>query len=114
MARHLTSIEEYRRLVAGATSEDDLLADVAQRLTLGGWRWHHIRRTDLGLQMGDPGFPDLIATRRDQLLVVELKGPRGSYEPGQTDWLAGFVAVKRVHVATWRPSDLDTIVEVLR
>lgn len=114
MSSHLTSIEEYRRLVAGVTSEDDLLTDVATRLTMGRWTWHHVRRSDRAVQMGDPGFPDVIAVRGDVLLVRELKAERGRYETGQREWLAALSAVRRVDAGTWRPSDLDTIVEVLR
>jgi len=113
MARSLTTIEEYRRLVAGATSEDELLVDVAQRLTLGHWRWHHVRRLDLGLQMGDPGFPDVIALRGPDLLVVELKAPHGRYELGQREWLGAFDEVRRIRTATWRPGDIDEIGRVL-
>lgn len=114
MARHLTSIEEYRHLVAGATSEDELLVDVASRLTLGRWRWHHIRRADKAEQMGDPGLPDLLAVRGDVLLVRELKGPKGTYGTGQREWLEAFAQVRRVDVGTWRPGDIHQIVEVLR
>ncbi len=113
MTDHLTSIDEYRRLVARATSEDDLLADVAERLTLGRWRWHHVRRSDRAGQMGDPGLPDILAVRGDVLLVRELKAERGRYETGQREWLEAFAAVRRVDVGTWRPSDLATIQEVL-
>lgn len=109
MARDMTSIEEYRRLVAGVTTEDDLLVDVAQHLTLGRWRWHHIRRSDKAVQMGDPGLPDILAIRDTTLLVAELKGPKGRYETGQAEWLADFARVDRVEVRTWRPSDLDEI-----
>lgn len=115
MSSHLTSVEEYRRLVAGVTSEQELLADVATRLTLGGWRWHHVRRSDRAEQMGDPGFPDIIAVHpgRGRLVVAELKAARGRYEAGQREWLAGFEgAVAETY--TWRPSDLDKVVEVLR
>jgi hypothetical protein len=113
MARHLTTIEEYRRLVAGSTSEDDLLIDVASRLTLGRWRWHHIRRADLAQQQGDPGFPDVIAVRGDVLLVRELKAGSGRYETGQREWLEALAAVRRVDVGTWRPGDIDEIGMVL-
>lgn len=113
MARNLTSIEEYRRLLAGATSEDELLLDVASRLTLGRWRWHHIRRADLAQQQGDPGWPDVVAVRGDLLLVRELKAGSGRYETGQREWLASLAAVRRVDVGTWRPSDIDEIGRVL-
>jgi hypothetical protein len=114
MARELTSVEEYRRLLAGGTSEDDLLTSVGTRLTLGRWRWHHIRRADLGLQMGDPGFPDVIAVRANELIVAELKGPNGSYETGQREWLESFRGVRTAEVFTWRPADLDAIERRLR
>lgn len=114
MARELTSIEEYRRLLAGGTSEDDLLTQVASRLTLGRWRWHHIRRSDLAVQQGDPGWPDVVAVRGPELLVAELKGPGGRYETGQREWLEAFTKVGRIEVATWRPADLDAIERRLR
>jgi hypothetical protein len=114
MARHLTSIEDYRRMVAGATSEDELLADVAQRLTLGHWRWTHVRRSDKAVTMGDPGVPDLLAIRGPELLVAELKSATGAYRPGQREWLDAFAAVTSVEVATWRPGDLDEIARRLR
>lgn len=114
MAREMTSVEEYRRLVAGVTSEDDLLTAVATRLTLGRWRWHHIRRSDLAGQQGDPGFPDIIAVRDTTLLVAELKADRGRYGTGQAEWLADFARIDRVDVRTWRPGDLDAIERRLR
>jgi hypothetical protein len=114
MARDLTSVEEYRRLLAGATSEDDLLIDVAERLTLGRWKWHHIRRADLAGQQGDPGWPDVVAVRGDLLLAVELKASSGRYETGQREWLEAFGAVRRTYVGTWRPGDMDEIERRLR
>lgn len=114
MSSDLTSIEEYHQLLAGVTSEDDLLVAVAQRLTLGRWRWHHIRRSDLAVQQGDPGFPDIVAVRDTTLLVAELKADRGRFETGQREWLADFARVDRVDVRTWRPGDLDEISRRLR
>lgn len=114
MTDHLTSVDEYRRLVAGATSEEELLVDVAQRLTLGRWRWHHVRRADLAQQQGDPGFPDLIAIRDDILVVAELKTTKGRYGTGQVDWLKAFERVQFVAARTWRPGDADAIAELLR
>lgn len=114
MARELTSVEEYRRLLAGVTSEDDLLAAVASRMTLGRWRWHHIRRSDLAVQQGDPGFPDLIAVRGAELLAVELKADRGRFETGQREWLQDFANVTQVQAGVWRPAYLDDIERRLR
>jgi hypothetical protein len=115
MARHLTSVEEYRALLAGAMPEDDLLVAVQTELTLRGWRWHHIRRADLAGQQGDPGFPDIVAVHRGQgrLLVAELKAQAGRYEVGQREWLEGFEGAV-AETFTWRPADLDAIRKVLR
>ena len=109
MARHMTSIEEYRRLLAGVTSEDDLLTHVATRLTLGRWRWTHVRRSDKAISMGDPGVPDIIAVRGGVLLVRELKAAAGRFETGQQEWLADLAAVRRVDVGLWRPADIDEV-----
>ena len=113
MARDLTSIEEYRRLVAGASSEDDLLVAVETRLTLGRWRWHHIGRSDLAQQHGDPGWPDVVAVRGDLLLVRELKAVGGSYGTGQREWLEALAGVRRVDAGTWRPADMAEIERAL-
>lgn len=114
MAHELTSIEEYHRLLAGATAEEDLLIDVETRLTLGRWRWHHIRRADLAQQQGDPGWPDIVAVRGDVLLVRELKAAGGRYETGQREWLEALAAVRRVDAGTWYPRDRDAVEEALR
>lgn len=114
VSSELTSIEEYHRLLAGATSEEDLLIAVETRLTLGRWRWHHIRRADLAQQQGDPGWPDVVAVRGDTLLVRELKAQGGSHGTGQREWLAALAAVTRVSTGTWRPQDMAEIERVLR
>lgn len=113
MSSELTSIEEYHRLLAGTTSEEDLLVAVETRLTLGRWRWHHIRRADLAQQQGDPGWPDIVAVRGDTLLVRELKAGGGRYETGQREWLEALAAVRRVDTGTWRPGDMAEIERVL-
>jgi hypothetical protein len=114
MAREMTSIEQYRSLLAGATSEDELLLAAEARLTLGGWRWHHIRRSDEAVQQGDPGWPDIVGVRGPVLLVRELKAEKGRYEPGQREWLEAIAGVTRVDVGTWRPRDMAELEETLK
>lgn len=108
------TVAEYRELVRAEMSEDDLLAEVARLLTLGHWRWHHMRRSDLGQPMGDPGFPDIIAVRNGVLLAIELKTAKGRMEVGQVEWLRDLASVVNVHDAVWRPATVDEIRELLR
>lgn len=109
MARRLTTLEEYRSLLAESTSEDELLVVVETELTLRGWRWHHVRRSDRAISQGDPGWPDIVAIRRERIVVAELKRQQGGHwEPGQRDWLDAFAAAG-AETHTWRPADLDTI-----
>lgn len=113
MARELTSVEDYRALLAGAMPEEELLVAVETEATLGGWRWHHIRRADLAQQQGDPGWPDFLALRGDRIVVAELKAALGRVESAQATWLDAWAAAG-AEVFVWRPADLDTIRKVLR
>lgn len=101
-------------------SEDDFLIGLIGdgrrpgALQLGGYFVHHIRRADLAQQMGDPGFPDIVAVNlaTGRLLVLELKDVDGTYEPGQREWLEGFRAAG-VDTRTVRPADYDALVHEL-
>lgn len=75
-------------------TEDDLLVGITGALTAGGWLWHHVRRSDLALQQGTSGFPDVFALhgRRGETFVAELKGAGGRLEPLQAQWLEEFAA----------------------
>ena len=106
------TVEQYRSLAAQAATEDDLLVAVVRLLTIGHWRWHHVRRSDAALQQGDPGWPDIVALRGGRLVVAELKSERGAYRTGQPERLAAFTAVG-AECFTWRPSDIAAIVRVL-
>lgn len=113
MARELTTIESYRAMLAGAMPEEDLLIAVETEATLGGWRYHHIRRADLAQQQGDPGWPDFLALRGGRIVVAELKAAQGRVEPAQQAWLDAWAAAG-AEVFVWRPTDLARIREVLQ
>lgn len=58
------------------------------------------------------GFPDLTLVRKDRLIFVELKAEKGRITEAQKVWL------KRLSDAgaecyLWRPSDYDTVMEIL-
>ena len=78
-----------------AMSEDDLLLGVVHAAQVGGWLVHHDRRSDLAIQQGMAGFPDVIAIHpeRAELLVLELKSEHGRLTPLQAAWLDAFASV---------------------
>jgi hypothetical protein len=64
------------------------------------------------------GWPDVQIVRGSRLYVAELKrdrGPKGGRGGGtpltaaQRGWLDALAGVDRVHVALWRPADLERI-----
>lgn len=114
MAKRLTDRERYVR----SMTEDDLLVAVTEAATNLGWKWHHVRRSDKALTMGDPGFPDLCMVRGVRLLFVELKTETGKYQPGQEDWLAAIaklndVTGNHVDALVVRPHNLDALLIAL-
>lgn len=59
------------------------------------------------------GFPDLLLTRDDRLVVAELKSDTGKLAVDQTIWLAAFEAAG-AETYIWRPTDADTVLHTLR
>ena len=53
-------------------NEDELLIGVTDALTLGGWLWTHVRRSDLAITQGSPGVPDLWAVHYERRLFIAL------------------------------------------
>jgi hypothetical protein len=81
-----------------------------------GWRVHHnpagghagrVDREQIG-----PGFPDLVMTRGDRLVVAELKAANGRVGPGQQEWLDALAAAG-AEAFLWRPADWPEIERVL-
>jgi hypothetical protein len=88
-------------------TEDELLSGLLDAAFLGGWLVHHIRRSDLALTMGTPGFPDILAVHPKRgVLVIECKSERGRMEPGQSEWLDAFTDAG-VKARVVRPEDYD-------
>jgi hypothetical protein len=83
-----------------------------------GWRWTHFRaaKTDKGFRTplsGSPGFVDLVLVRGDRLIMAELKSQKGKMSEDQWEWARALAQVPGVEYYQWRPSDWDTVVEVL-
>lgn len=102
-------------------NETEFLGQVTSLAELLGWNWVHFRpaktahgwRTPVSGTLG-AGWPDLILVRaRDgRLIFAELKADKGRLDDHQ-HWVLGVLrSAAPAHV--WRPSDWETIAEVLR
>lgn len=103
---------ETRRAMARLMTEDELLTAITEAATMTGWRWMHIRRSDLAIVQGHSGFPDLILARDGRVMYLELKTMTGDVTPDQAAWL---VALDNgdVWATVVRPVDLDDVIAAL-
>lgn len=94
-------------------TEDELLEGITDALTLAGWRWMHIRRSDR-ITVGHEGFPDIIAghSEREYVLAWELKAKAGVVMPDQAAWLIA-LRVPSIDARIIRPEDYDGALEVI-
>ena len=79
-----------------------------------GWLCFHVFATG-PKSVSCHGFPDMIFLKDGKLVVAELKRdkPNKTYpDKRQREWLQAFVDAG-IPTYTWRPDDLDQIVEVL-
>ena len=94
-------------------------AVVAEVARLAGWRVVHFRaaRTSRGWRTPTSydadGWPDLILVRPPRLVFCELKSETGRLSERQSDWLAVLRLLPTAEVFCWRPSDWDSLVEIL-
>jgi hypothetical protein len=95
-------------LKSGAISEAEFTSQVVQLFQLRGWMVVHIRpaTTAKGYRTpyeGDPGLPDIIASRLGRTILAELKVGRNKPTQEQREWLdasGGYL---------WYPSDWSEI-----
>jgi hypothetical protein len=97
-----------------AMTEDELLTGITDALTLSGWRWFHVRRSDLAVCQGNQGWPDVFAIHapRRLSLVMELKAEDGRLSGDQAMWIHE-LNVAGVNAITIRPGDYDRILDVI-
>lgn len=96
---------DARSVLLETMSEDDLLARVTDALTMAGYRWTHVRRSDRAEQMGHRGIPDLTIAGNGRFLMLELKAEGGTVDEDQRAWLDALGAAG-VDARVLRPSDL--------
>lgn len=94
--------------------EDDLLSGLAEALTMTGWIWMHIIRSD-GVTQGNPGFVDIIAGHEAMPIVLawELKGEGGRLTTDQWAWAIALKGAAGVDYRVIRPVDYDRALEVI-
>ena len=98
-------------LASGAISEAEFTTQVVQLFQLRGWMVVHIRpaKTARGYRTpyeGDPGLPDIIASRLGRTILAELKVGKNKPTQEQREWLdasGGYL---------WYPADWEQIQRV--
>lgn len=88
-----------------AGGEAAFQAQVEQLGAFYGWRVYHTHDS----RRSNPGFPDPVLVRDDELIFAELKTEKGRVRPEQAAWIAALHAVPAVDTYLWRPSDFDEI-----
>lgn len=74
-----------------------------------GWHCYHTHDS----RRSTEGFPDLVLSKAQQLLVAELKVPPNAATAAQLDWLDRFRAA-RIPAFLWYPSQWPEIERTLR
>ena len=104
MSRRLTSQQVMTRQISETSFQSDLV-DLAETLGFLVYHTHDSRRSQ-------KGFPDLVMVR-ERVIYAELKRETGKVTPEQQVWIETLTRA-REEVYVWRPSDWDSIVEVLK
>lgn len=98
-----------RAILDRSISEAEWQRTVVEYAERRGWLTFH----DHDSRRDNAGFPDLVLVRRGRVVFAELKRQRGTMRREQETWLAALV-VCAVEVYVWRPSDWDSVEELLR
>jgi hypothetical protein len=95
--------------IVGDESEAHFMGRIRTLARLYGWQdWHQL--SSLGTR---PGYPDLHLLRPPRSIFAELKSEHGHLTRVQRETLALLTACGHEAYA-WKPSDLPSIVRILR
>ena len=81
-------------------TEKQLQAAVVRLAQIQQWKVYHTYDS----RRSEPGFPDLVLARDDQLMFVELKSAKGKVTEAQEQWLRALVKGGAI-ADVWRPDD---------
>ena len=96
--------------VASLVTEKQFLAQVRDLSAMLGWRLYHPWLS----KYSESGWPDVALVRPPRVVLAELKTESGKVSPSQREWLDLLARCPGVETYLWRPTDIDTIAEVLR
>jgi choline dehydrogenase-like flavoprotein len=96
---------------ACSTSEKVFMARIISEAKKLDWLVYHTHDA----RRSEPGFPDLVLVKAGQpVWLVECKTETGRLTQAQTTWLDTLHAsAQTIAVDVWRPTDWDTIREIL-
>jgi hypothetical protein len=101
------TIADPRAYIDSKMTEKEFQSQVLELAEATGWLCYHTYNS----QRSQAGFPDLVLVRGHRLIFAELKREKGRLSESQRTWLAALEETAETHV--WRPSDWDTVIEVL-
>lgn len=114
-----------RQIMNEQVSEKQFQANVIELAQRLGWKVAHFRsvrtqRKDGSTHYATPvaadgeGFPDLVMARPlRNIIYAELKAEKGKFSMKQMEWMEVLIRTHSCEVYAWRPSDWDTIQEIL-
>ena len=110
VSRRGLSFPDTKKVLLGDESEKHFMGRVRQLARLCGWvDWHTLDST--GTRSGEP---DLRLVRPPRYVLAELKSQHGRLSIEQSAAIALLEQCPGVEVYTWKPSDWQMIVRVLR
>ena len=90
-------------------SEKDLMSQVKDLAKIWHWRLYHPFLS----KWSEKGYPDIMLVRPPRIIFAELKNETNKLTPSQEEWAELLRACPGVEYYTWRPSNLETIAEIL-
>ena len=90
-------------------TEKEWQSQVQEVCGLHGWLMYHTYNSRRSVA----GFPDLVLVRPPRVIFAELKVKKGKLSNPQKFWQKELIECPGIEYYVWRPSDLDSIEEVL-
>ncbi len=92
-----------------AITEKDFERQIKELAQVYHWHYYHTWTS-----IHSPaGFVDVVMCRGERLISAELKSEKGKLTKYQQEWLDA-LKLTGAEVYLWRPSDFNTIVEIMR
>jgi hypothetical protein len=98
-----------RELLDSKITEKAFMALVIRYSQLRGWLCFHTYDS----RRSQPGFPDLVLVGHERLIFAELKSEKGRLRKEQKAWLAELEKTDSTEVYVWRPSDFESVTQIL-